>query len=508
MNGLQIFGRLITRIAYCALSICLLVFSLSTMPVPSVEAISINTSDWVRPHRIPSYEPTSAPPILIADQDRTVHAFSSQWLQNQFVIMYRQWSVERGWTLPVDIILPVITQEARLTSVVLDEEGIFHMVFFSGDDFWANIYYTQAPAVDAGRASAWSKPVNIGRNAITPTLARLALLRSGELVMVYSSRLQGQGLYVSYSFDKGESWSLPDPLFLTYDHGLWPTPLELYEDSNGRLHALWGLVDLSGNSQAIYYAQLDDPLKQWSTAVLFAEAIGFEADTPAIVEHDGQLIVVYHNDFPTTRWMRRSFDGGDTWTDPVRLFAHVGSNGAAAFVKNSDNVLHMFFGNRVGNPAIHGMWHTTWQVDEQRWREPEPVVSGPRVTGPLGGAGFDPSFARVVALQGNILLLTWVTDPGAGQNGVWYTYTQLDAPAWPRQPLPEPTLVPTPTSLPDEDAFLVDIPGIEVDPDTEEKIYEPVESGYAQILLASTLPAGLFVILVLGIFSFRMRKRK
>jgi hypothetical protein len=469
-----------------------------------VQATSISASSWTKAQRIPGYGPESGSPALIADKDQTVHAFSSQSFDDQLAVVYSQWTRERNWTIPVDIILPPFRNQARLSSVVLDEQGVFHLAFFSGDDREANIYYTQAPAVSAGRATAWSRPVVVGPNTITPTVARIMLLDGGEFVLVYSSRLYGQGLYAVYSFDEGNTWSDPEPFFLTYDNELWPTPLELYQDSNGRLHAIWGVADRTGNRLALYYARLDGPQKQWATATLFAEAIDFEANTPAIIEYDGQLIVVYNNNFPTTRWTRRSLDGGDTWTDPVRVSDHVGTNGPPSFMIDGDGALHMFFANRIGNPAIHGVWHTTWQPGAQRWRETEPIVSGLRVQGPIGGNGFDPSFVRATLVQGNILLLTWVTDPGAGRNGVWYTYTHLNTPPLPRQPLPEPT----PTYVPADEPLMTRSDfEIGTDIEWETEVFESEQISYARILLVSTMPAGLLVILIFGIFGLRLRNR-
>jgi hypothetical protein len=36
---------------------------------------------------------------------------------------------------------------------------------------------------------------------------------------------------------------------------------------------------------------------------------------------------------------------------------------------------------------------------------------------------------------------------------------------------------------------------------------DPIEDNYSQLLLAGTLPASIFVILMLGIFGFRIRNR-
>jgi hypothetical protein len=59
---------------------------------------------------------------------------------------------------------------------------------------------------------------------------------------------------------------------------------------------------------------------------------------------------------------------------------------------------------------------------------------------------------QAVVSQGNVLLVTWETDNGVGNNGAWYAYLVLDIPASPVMPLPTvastPTIMPTQTSTP------------------------------------------------------------
>lgn len=121
----------------------------------------------------------------------------------------------------------------------------------------------------------------------------------------------------------------------------------------------------------------------------------------------------------------------------------------------------MFFGGRIGNPEIQGMWHSSYE--KGRFTKPSAVVSGPLVNDTVSDNAFGPQFAMAVAVQGNTLLVTWRQDPGMKGNGVWYSVAQVDAPELPVVPLPttevssivqtttaEPTAVPaTPTpSLP------------------------------------------------------------
>jgi hypothetical protein len=64
----------------------------------------------------------------------------------------------------------------------------------------------------------------------------------------------------------------------------------------------------------------------------------------------------------------------------------------------------------------------------------------------IGGDGFDPRAARAVVSNGNLILVAWTTDGFAGENGAWYSYKQVDAPALPSVALQEPTQIPAATS--------------------------------------------------------------
>lgn len=135
-------------------------------------------------------------------------------------------------------------------------------------------------------------------------------------------------------------------------------------------------------------------------------------------------------------WVRQSPD--DEPSSPQRPFPkHVGRNGAASIVVDSDDLLHIFFGQRIHGEKIdtHGMWRST--LRNGTWTEPQPIVSGPMVQG-TNDAAFDPGDAHAIADQGNVLLVTWRTIQGMGRIPPWYAYTQLDTPAWPLVPLPMP----------------------------------------------------------------------
>jgi hypothetical protein len=189
---------------------------------------------------------------------------------------------------------------------------------------------------------------------------------------------------------------------------------------------------------------------QWTAPQILAVEEGYEVDWPSLIEMDGKLFLIYQNAEPATRWMMRSFDYGENWTAPVQLFPHVGEYGHVALLIDNNQTLQMIIGNRDGNPAIHGMWHSTWQG--KKWSDLEPIISGLTVNTGFKNDRFDPSAPQAVVSQGNVLLVTWKNDPMVFDrnheikgNGVWFSYKTLNAPSLAISPIP--TVEPTPTPL-------------------------------------------------------------
>jgi hypothetical protein len=474
---------------FLSISLVVLLFALVPSENRSVQALST----WQPPEKIPGLVDSSPGqyPYFIADPAGKVHVFHSQWVdQTTYSIFYSQWSVGVGWSEPVDIIMPSVGQ-ARVCGAFLDNTGTMNLIFWGGNEFGA-MYFTHAPGSLAGKTTAWSEPVSIGPNAMAPTNAAMVSDGNGSIVVVYSGNQLGNGLYSVVSRDNGATWTTARPLYLASSDTLWPSALQLYMTSDQHVHVLWALGDVTGNSRSISYARLDSLDGEWTAPKVLAEAIGSVADTPSMVEYDGSLILIYHNGFPLTRWMIRSGDNGQSWSAPTRLFEQVGSNGAAALVIDSSHRLHMIFGNRVGSPEIHGLWHSIWLEDS--WSVPEPIVSGPQIMGGSTGIeGFDPSFAQAVISRGDLLLVIWRHDPMAAPTHIWYSYITLDSPELPVKLLPGLSAVPTPT------------PGVMHSPSATPTVILtkfPDEPGGSTstspnvIMLAGVAPAFLFLIVI------------
>ena len=470
-------------------------------------------SQWSSQQTIPGYHQETWPPILLADQNRTVHAFSSQWLgdgggNGRRAIVYNRWTLDQGWNEPIDILLPQLKDDARLTSAVLDQEGIVHIVFMSGDNTQANMYYSQAPVLYAGKASAWSEPSLVAENVQTPENGAIFVRDSLNLGILFAGSEKGNGIYASYSNDSGEEWSDPVLILNTSNIEMMVTNLKLYQGKSGQVHAVWNEITSGGQGRGIYFTTSKIGNPNWTTPIKIAEAeSGYGTNTPAIIENNGEVYAFYNLN---GIMMRRSLDGGANWSTPLSIFSrHVGVNGSLSPVIDSKGELHLFFGQRItGNPDIHGMWHSMW--DGNKWSEPEAIVSGPGVADQVGEKAFDPYEASAVVSQGNLLLVTWRSDPGLKGNGVWYSFKILDAPELPIVALPpiqlETTPVstaavfkPTPTTQNEQSYQYVELSSNDL-----KNVAEPV-SNPNEPLAVGIVPTILSILIISGVIAYKRK---
>ncbi|MBW7885811.1 MAG: exo-alpha-sialidase [Caldilineaceae bacterium] len=492
--------------------------------------------DWMPQQPIPDYAVGVLPPMLVADQNRTVHAFVTQPLDtdeepgpdSNFAILYRQWTLDGGWTKPNDILLSPLKQQARVKGVFLDPAGIMHLIFYGGDEQDAYLYYSWVLAANAGNAHAWAEPLPIGPKPITPDVAQIAGDGEGNLAVVYSGNLgEGNSLYALYSYDHGITWSEPAPIFSTYrlDQKVFNFALSL--GKSGILHMVWNVTDRDGRSVAGYYAQLSTLNGgSWSTPFVLDTPYGLGVSTPAIIEHGDQVILVYNNGLPEpvtaegsytppVLWYRISYDLGQRWTNPFRPFnQHIGINGTLSLVEDGDGQLYLFFGQRIpkdntGGFDTHGMWYSSWLGNQ--WSAAQPVVSGPQKP------DFDPYDARAAVAQGNVILLTWRTDPGNRGSFTWFSVARVDAAETPIVPLPtsarpaiaiQPTPVPVVTSSPPEAELIAS----NIQPVTRQfsrsrDTYVSFSSGPAFGLLAGVVPVVLVLVAIGGLALLLRTKR-
>lgn len=399
---------------------------------------------WSVPQRIPNYELTSRAPLMVADGNRTIHAFNYEAVTPRFnAIQYRNWNPQQGWSPPTDVLIPPQGAGPQtVQGVHLDKRGYIHLIFANSPEIGGVLYYSKALASLANQASAWSSPVVIGPN-LGP-LPFSALDGKGEniLVALYGSEIGGSGLYEVHSTDGGDSWSSPRIVSLNAIRNQWPASIRSTFDDDGNLHVVWGNVNAAGTGDEVRYSRLDTDLQSWSESIVLATREGSDYSTtwPDVITVGKQVMVVYQDSSPATRWMRLSSDGGNTWALPFRPFTEIGEYENAVLLKDSQDTIHLILGNRTSNPEIHGMWYSRWLG--RNWTPLVPILSGPAT------ATFDPSAPQAIIAQGNILMATWWNNVRRDQlTGAWYSYTFLNAPPYPTSSLPAPTIAPSPTPV-------------------------------------------------------------
>ncbi len=455
------------------------------------------SSFWAPQERIPEYlDSTEEPPYLIADMNRTVHAFNAQPLDlndaaGPRAIFYRQWTIDNGWTYPNDILYDIDGYSLYLVGATSDATGHVHLLIQKNGD----IYYVQNYLSLANNAASWPVPVVIAGNTTGfgpgyEIISAIATNPTGDkIVVVYSGRQYGNGLYFTSSSDSGATWSEPYPIYLTGDDQILVTDAKLYMGESGLAHAVWSTFLDTGAGGPGYYANFNTETESWSEPMEL-DVPGIR--TPSVIEWQGNVFVRYYHANVNGNWWRKSSDGGKTWSFPEQFSPrHVGTNGNVSFAVDGGNVLHAFFGERIDD-RNHGIWHLTF--NGTTWGGIEAVVRGPQVRDRTGGKGFDPRSARAVIVNGNVALVTWGTDGFAGPNGAWFSYKRLNALELPTQISEAPTSIPlsTPTfELPNTPTVTAVEPGLDLQAESPEFAQSPQTS-----ILVGVVPV---LLLLLGI---------
>ncbi len=397
---------------------------------------------WSVARQIPDYDSIARAPYLVADHNATVHAFSYETISGSLsAIFYRRWTAESGWSPKVDVLIPTLGSGTQtIQGVFLDETGVIHLIYANFTDTGGEIYYSHALASQADRATAWSAPEVIGPSAGPLPFAALTGDAQGRLVMLYGSKQAGSGLYEAHSLDGGLTWSAPRLVSLYLNRTQWPASIRMDFDDQGRLHAVWGVVNAAGTGDEVRYARLEADFSAWTLETVLAKREGNDYSTtwPDIISSGDLLMVIYQDSFPATRYMRISRDGGQTWSLAVRPFPEIGEYENAILLKDNQGNIHMVLGDRTVDPEIHGMWYSRWLG--RSWTPLKAITSGP-VT-----SSYDPSAPQAVMVQGNLILAVWWHNVRRDLlSGAWYAYTYLDLTPDSRTPLPQATEVPTET---------------------------------------------------------------
>jgi hypothetical protein len=453
---------------------------------------------------------------MVADQNRTVHAFNGQFDRDSgaSAIYYRQWSLQRGWTRPNDIILP--PREGTITplDVYLDQNGVAHLIFFAGQSgVEGAIYYTRAPLALAAEARSWMRPVVLDDRAGPAAAAVISSDGATRLIIIYVGRSGGQGIYEVDSDDLGETWSAPAAIYLINREGYVSNQVRSLYDHAGKLHAAWTIIDPTGLGEEVLYSGKEPNSEQWSRPFVLGkrEADDLATDAVSIVEYNGELIAMYLDGSPPpAQHLRRSTDGGNTWSQPVRSFRQAGGNGPAVMLQDSTGTLHIILASRIDALGIAGMWHGTWLGG--RWSELDMISARTPQEAMAIGSYIETNQAHsptAVMSQGNVILASWWhnvrTPPPAG-----YSYLSLDVPesALVQLPVPDNTSDQQPlTSGSTEVAAVTPAPAMTPLNQTSSSAPNSAGLGTGEVIMLGLVPTTLLILSIVVINRRRLAAR-
>lgn len=460
---------------FLAISILVCWLFLVCAPGSSVKA-QTDEITWDPPINLSNSEPTSTDPFLLADPAGVAHLFWAEKAGPQEgnqadTIMYTSWD-GITWTRPVDIFFTPEDEgnpKATHPRAVLDENGRIHLVWMTEPNAPNNaVKYSSANAWEAGSASAWQPSVTLAADLTGQKYSiDIGYNPQQGLHLLYArgTGAASGGRSVAYmrSMDGGETWTEPVDIYRISDLKRGASDTRLLLEPPNRIYASWTEWDDSGNGQAIVFTRSLDNGATWERARPLDVTIGLEYERDwnnmALIG-DGQIVSIWEGGWRAYRGAMYSYDAGVTWTEPIDVFPWlIGDNGSVEFVRDSNNVLHVFLANRVREGNLNrgeraGLWHSVWEGGT-RWREPN-LAS-------LRGNDENMTNPKVTIVNGNRIVAAWyrsqvfeiIVMTGRIENA-----PEIPSSAWvtPTPPLPAGTPVETATPQVAESAGATAIP--------------------------------------------------
>lgn len=267
--------------------------------------------------------------------------------------------IEGEWRSPMDVIM--WPDAGRLTSVVIDSEGILHG--FSGTDC---VSYVYAQHDEAMSARGWQERICLDQTGLAnPAVGRAP---DGTIYVLYVA-LENHSLRLIHSKDGGETWSS----YITVEENLenfvrYPA---MAVDDQGRIHAVWSISQAPNAYPplGVYYSRSNNGGVNWTAPVQLG---GMDEGEPAIAVYNDDVHVLWNGDADKRgRYYRHSKDAGETW-EAVEILSPPSSQGGRGGLQRPPAIIVDNLGN------VHALLHEqealfyTAKID-QMWIEKQPL---------------------------------------------------------------------------------------------------------------------------------------
>ncbi len=413
-------------------------FIISILFYPQLAFAQIQDNRWQGVFQLSSGEGNVLATDIVSDQYGNVHVL---WVENslsggQSSIFYTLYDGEI-WTTPIDIYSVSRGFGISNLSAAIDQHGMLHLIWTEGGDYRQQpIFYSRAPANNAGSVWNWQKPIRIDVRA---HVLRLLVDKTDKLHILFSRFFEPEpGVYYINSIDGGETWK--DPLWLDPDipFGHAPYDIQFAMDEQNGLHAVWfyGLTDVAAGNWVRYAGSLDGGVT-WSSPFTIdrdLEGTGKLREADPVLTVQGQNVHVVWGDGAESirRSHRMSRDAGRTWGEPVGFMGDL--NGQAFDGLTVDGEERVHFLGQIRYPQ--GIYHSFW--NRGIWSSPELVyLISLNPNDPIGDR-VHAHRVRPAVRAGNQLVVTFTDSPGDAVSQIYVMVRTLDDIAS-IEPIPTPT---------------------------------------------------------------------
>lgn len=327
-------------------------------------------SQWSNLLRLSPSDYSPSNPQLVLDSSSRVHVVWSKGGSDNSPdnsLAYTRYD-GKTWSRPIEIVESVNNEFAQQPAIAVGAQDLLHLVWSGGEK--GQIFYSRAKPDQSTSSGGWS-PYQVVSGKLPGSWPQIVAEQTGSVYIVFAVRLnEGRGIYLVRSDDNGLNWSEPVLVFDGVKAGwdMVDTPA-LAVSENGVLHVAWIKSPIPGtwSTQGIYYSYSTDKGKTWFDKQMLAGA-GFEYPRLALV--GGRIHMVYIESAPGRLWHRSipiQNQTGSAWSQEAvvpgmeNLANHFGLVNDG-YDNSANGRLHLIGISRTANQIQYTYWENRWNL--------------------------------------------------------------------------------------------------------------------------------------------------